>query len=206
MTTDASRRAALDTTEILENALSHLPNRTVFGVQRVCRQWKDVIAASPAIQEKLFLRLRGQTETWMLTNPISIDNFTIYFEPRTVERNFRMVSDAELKSGEWRKESGRVEHLFTPTTLNPLLRPQEGISNYWIEESPAFYVDLRPTANFAQHNSFRATYLTDPPCKECVVYINFAARPARPGFRHIGSTVVIKRRHRPGIRVAGCLD
>ena len=125
----------------------------------------------------------------MLTNPISLDDLR---SDDSVARNFRTVSDAELLSGDWRKESGRVEHLFTPTALNPLLRPQEGISNYWFEESPAFYVDLTPTAKFAQHNGFRATYLTDPPCTECVVQINFAARPARPGFHHIGSTVIIE--------------
>lgn len=61
MTIDAPRQAALNTTEILENIISYLPNRTVLGVQRVCRQWRDVIAGSPTIQDKLFLRLRGQT-------------------------------------------------------------------------------------------------------------------------------------------------
>lgn len=72
MTTDAPRQAALQTTEILENILSYLPNRNVFGVQRVCRQWKEVTAGSPTIQDKLFLKLRDETpETWILTNPVS---------------------------------------------------------------------------------------------------------------------------------------
>jgi hypothetical protein len=61
MTVDVPRRAALNTTEILEIVLSFLPNRTIFGVQRVYRQWRNVIAGLPTLQDKLFLKLRGKT-------------------------------------------------------------------------------------------------------------------------------------------------
>jgi hypothetical protein len=64
------RRAALDIPEILENVLSFLPPRALFGVQRVSHLWKGTIAASPPIQENMFLRIRTKTpEIWMLTNP-----------------------------------------------------------------------------------------------------------------------------------------
>jgi hypothetical protein len=60
MTTDVPRRAALDTTEILENILRFLPPRTLFGVHRVSRQWKGLIARSPRIQERMFLRCQAK--------------------------------------------------------------------------------------------------------------------------------------------------
>jgi hypothetical protein len=104
MTTDAPRQAALNTTEILENILSYLPNRTVFGVQRVCRQWRDAIAVSPTIQDELFLRLRGQTpETWLLTNP--------------EEKKFRVAAPADIESPSEVNFGQRP--LFMPVTLNP---------------------------------------------------------------------------------------
>ena len=66
-------RAALDIPEILEDVLRFMPSKNFFGVQRVCSQWKDLIASSPAIQEKLFLRLRNDmSETWLLTDSKSI--------------------------------------------------------------------------------------------------------------------------------------
>jgi hypothetical protein len=101
MTTDAPRQAALNTTEILENILTYLPNRAVFGVQRVCRQWRNTIASSPTIQEKLFLRLRHRTpETWMLTNPVSFYQYYYQegnFDIQKHERKFRVAKAAEVE-------------------------------------------------------------------------------------------------------------
>lgn len=43
MTTDASRKAVLNTTELLENTIVHLPARNIFGVRRVCQAFRNVI-------------------------------------------------------------------------------------------------------------------------------------------------------------------
>ena len=43
--------------ELLENILSALPaNDIIFRAQQVCKDWKDVVATSPAIQTKLWLK------------------------------------------------------------------------------------------------------------------------------------------------------
>jgi hypothetical protein len=175
MTTDTPRQAALNTTEILENILSYLPNRTVFGVQRVCRQWRDAIAVSPTIQGKLFLRLRGQTpETWLLNNP--------------EEKKFRVAAPADIESPSEVNFGQRP--LFMPVTLNPLLEWWDE-AGLWIEEnSVQHYACVARGSNFirfAQHSSARATFITDPPSKECQVGLDFEPRPMRPEFRFMGS-------------------
>lgn len=61
MTTDAARKAVFNTSELLENILLHLPIRDTIRARQVSHQFKDAIAASPAIQENIFLRLPLQT-------------------------------------------------------------------------------------------------------------------------------------------------
>jgi hypothetical protein len=43
-------------TEIIEGILSALPTRDLLLAQRVSRQWQDIILASPALQQKLFMQ------------------------------------------------------------------------------------------------------------------------------------------------------
>jgi len=45
----------LATTEILEAVLLQLPLREILHANAVCRRWRDVIAASPTLQQALFL-------------------------------------------------------------------------------------------------------------------------------------------------------
>lgn len=51
-------RDVLGTTELLEHIISFLPMRKIFEVQRVAKQWRNVIGTSPTIEEKMFLRLK----------------------------------------------------------------------------------------------------------------------------------------------------
>lgn len=44
-----------NTYELLEAILSNLPTKDLTQAQRVCRRWKDLIAKSKTIQQKLFL-------------------------------------------------------------------------------------------------------------------------------------------------------
>lgn len=179
MTTDAPRRAALDTTEILEHVLSFLPPRVLFVVQRVSQQWRDTIVASPAIQEKMFLRCRIKTsEIWMLTNPdrkpisVSADGMSIF-----PDHKFRTVSVSEVKSGDWKGSSGGIEHLFTPVTLSPFLQREYELARYCIEDTNEYiWSDVMPTRALTQDSSLRNTYLTDPHCKGCIAELIYEAR------------------------------
>jgi hypothetical protein len=185
MTTDVPRRAALDTTQILENVLSFLSPRSLFAFQRVSRQWKGLIARSPPIQEKVFLRCQAKApEVWMLIGPkprpsvppgeIRALKYSL-FESR---RMFRTVSAAEVESGDWKGKSGGAQQLFTPVTLNPWLRRRSPVDeNACVEWSRS-----------ELHSSLRNTYLTDPPCKEVTATMGFQ----HPWYHHhiLGSATI----------------
>jgi hypothetical protein len=47
-----------ETTELVEHIMSFFPMKKIFNVQRVSKQWRDIIANSPGLQEKMFLRLK----------------------------------------------------------------------------------------------------------------------------------------------------
>lgn len=68
MTTDAARKAVLGTNELLEQIILYLPMENIFGIQRVCQQFRDIIASSTKIKTKMFLRLQINVsdEAWVL--------------------------------------------------------------------------------------------------------------------------------------------
>ena len=47
-----------ETTELLEHIICFLPMKKIFTMQGVAKQWRDIIATSPSIEEKMFLRLK----------------------------------------------------------------------------------------------------------------------------------------------------
>ncbi|KAK4956623.1 hypothetical protein LTR10_006150 [Elasticomyces elasticus] len=65
---DGPRNAVFATAELLEQILMLVPPITVFGVQRVCRQFRDILATSAALQGKLCLRAPQSSadEVWTL--------------------------------------------------------------------------------------------------------------------------------------------
>lgn len=186
MTVDMPQQAALNTTEILENILSYLPNRTIFGVQRVCRQWRNAIAGSPTIQERLFLRLKHQTPEIRATN----HDYDI-FDLRNPHRKYRLATAAEVESAHEELPYGARE-LFMPVALNPMLEKQiilsqmvNGFPAPPFNYSARFSVQAR-LKQFAQHGSSRASFITDPPCMELEVELHyFMARSHLPGFNYM---------------------
>jgi hypothetical protein len=206
----ASRHAALGTLEIVENILSFLPLENIFGVQRVCRGWKNIIASSPALQEKMFLRLRNDTsETWMLIDsksvPCNVDNL-----PEGSEINFRTVSTAEAESGAWKNPSRGVKHLFTPVALNPLLYREDPLLDDLKEiEGVGHAFAVGVPAEYSPHHSYRAMHLTDPPCRDGRMDLMYdVSRSAPNGYRYNGSMATV-RSNKPltlGDLIDGALD
>jgi hypothetical protein len=122
MITEIPLRVALNTTEILENVLSFLTPFSLFSLQRVCRQWRDLIASSPSIQETMFLRARDRlSEVWMSEKPLLPPFFQKERFSDFLNQKFRVVSATEIESGAWKSSFGGAQHLFTLVTLNPLL-------------------------------------------------------------------------------------
>jgi hypothetical protein len=139
----------------------------------------------------MFLRLRNDTsETWMLIDSMSVP-CNVNDLPEDSELNFRMVSTAEVESGSWMNNAAGVLHLYKPVILNPLL--------YWenllIDElrqgvGHAFRVGV--PAAYSPHHSYRAMYLTDPPCQACrmdLMYEENRPAPKRYFYRGCMATV-----------------
>lgn len=58
----------INTTELLENVLSHLPLCDLLHSQGVCRRFRNLIKTSPSVQTKLYLHAAKYTkpETWVI--------------------------------------------------------------------------------------------------------------------------------------------
>lgn len=56
VTATSAVQAVINTTELLEQIISHLPMRQIAATQRVARNWKEIIDGSPTIQALLWLR------------------------------------------------------------------------------------------------------------------------------------------------------
>lgn len=109
MTTDAARKAVFNMSELLESILVCLPPKTLFGVQRVSKQFQAVIATSIPIQEKMFLRLRNKPQrSWLL----KIDLTELQVSGKCA---FYFVESNALPP---------LAHSITPVEMNPLLELQ----------------------------------------------------------------------------------
>ncbi|CAK1356478.1 unnamed protein product [Cercospora beticola] len=58
---------ALDTPELLERILLHLPTKSLYGVTRVSKFWKASMAASPALNARLHRPLEEE-EMWIISD------------------------------------------------------------------------------------------------------------------------------------------
>jgi hypothetical protein len=167
-----------DTVELLEGVLSHLPFKELFVLQRVSKQWGTTIAASPQLQEKMFLRLRSNVpkETWFID---SLDEPSPFgrMEPhasyilRTRELGFRLA----------KTPSSEAKRLYTPITLSPALQILRSCL-----KTPQRVLGSRERASISvrraeldEHSSLCEMYLSDPPC--CKVRLSLLTEPAGEG-------------------------
>ena len=166
---EAALRRVFQTNELLEMIVSYLPMKKIVNVQRVAKQWKNVIAGSPRIQEKLFARRENKAqEIWVL----------VKYKPAR---------------GRLRDKLHRVENLpapgnwvITPVTLNPMLHEARSWLNPNALVYPVSMMPSRVSVNFcAWANAFRYEescmrnmFITDPPCTNVtieylIVYLGF---------------------------------
>ena len=152
MTTDAARKAVFNTSELLESILVCLPPKTLFGVQRVSKQFQAIIATSIPIQEKMFLRVRNKPQrSWQLKWEKRASGLTDYF-----------VESAN---------PSLVQDMRAPTELNPFLElwyphmpctERAGMSiGVEVKLTLARPVSLNKISNNTP--SILNTYISDPP-------------------------------------------
>jgi hypothetical protein len=158
MTTDAARKAVFNTSELLESILVCLPPKTLFGVQRVSKQFQAIIATSVPIQEKMFLRVCNEPQvSWLLKEQFTTSGVNRYF-----------VESARKP----RDPKSRV-----PTKLNPFL--SKTINNTCAERARGPFAAERVRLRFDQPVSLTMlrqgvpsilkTYISDPPTEDVMV-------------------------------------
>lgn len=169
MNTNASRQAVLNTKELLEGILAFLLPKQLFANQRVCRQWHDVIASSPALQKKMFLRVdEVPRQTWGLKIEISGPDQNILSELRRF--------DNSLPSQAWTP--------VTPVNLSLHLKIHDDEYEYGpgsteiLKDWVAF--GLPCSLVIGSRASILDTYICNPPCREFQFYLVFKFEPAIP--------------------------
>ncbi|TKA72678.1 hypothetical protein B0A55_06286 [Friedmanniomyces simplex] len=154
MTTDGPRQAVFNTAELLENILLHMPAKSVIGAQRVCRQFRDVVATSVQLQRKLFLRpaVPAITERWGTTG----------------HDRMRVSSSGDLPSGLTHNIFGRLYLKQPATVFNTILGklPRNlpsfecfAASNMFADSENLFFDNSR--AMLVGAGSWKNTYLID---------------------------------------------
>jgi hypothetical protein len=182
----------LDTTELLECVLSHLPPKQIFSVQRVARLWRDVIARSPGIQERLFLKLQDKpAELWALLKCTRRAEFE-----SSILRLEKITSGSDLQPG-----SATRTTMVTPVVLNPFLQlghdPIEGpIRNIPVSDRARYHTPeitaFRKGLSFDMNSSLLDTHISDPPCMWVQVALSYYSSPERYDFFRLEACFVVQ--------------
>ena len=165
MTTDAARRAVFETAELLENIIMQLPPRKIFVIQRVCKQFRDIVATSVKLQQRLFLRSDGtEAQEWRVA----------------------AKDDAELPNSDWLRTyrfvkstyiAGAGENLgvaFKPVRLGHALEVKElkhGDSASFSYPFPYQWVDFRQDMYCLGESSLAKIYLTHPSAQDVILQV-----------------------------------
>jgi hypothetical protein len=166
---DASRQAVLQTNELLKGILAFLPPKQLFVDQRVCKQWRNVVASSPELQKKMFLRVdETPRQKWGL----KVDYSPVDLSMSSELRRF----DNSPPSPPWQQ--------VTPVILSPHLiiededdikLPGMGARDYVVFQLPCSLL-------VGSHTSILDTYISSPPCYEFEFYLEFKFEPAIPSY------------------------
>jgi len=165
MRINASRQAVLNTNELLENILVFLPPTQLFADQRVCKQWRDVIASCPEIQRSMFLRVEEV--------PPQIWGFKVDYSSRDPSKYYELRKfNNSPPSLPWR--------WVTPVILSPhLTRVTYDGEN---EAKASVTIDLPNNVPIGKHSSILDTYISNPPCYKFAFGFDFKFEPPIPGY------------------------
>lgn len=152
-----------ETTELLEHIISFLPMEKIFTLQRISKQWKNTINASPDVQEKMFLRLGNKPKQVCEPHVVgwtSMDRYVLW--------------------------NVRVPSCFTLVTLNPELRHDEECHTRRFGQTCIGHgrnVKLQwGPAPIRQHFSLLDTFISDPPCQRAEVSLTVSFQDGASTF------------------------
>ncbi|KAI6832803.1 hypothetical protein KC340_g13269 [Hortaea werneckii] len=196
MTTDAARRAVFETAELLENIIMQLPPRKIFVIQRVCKQFRDIVATSVKLQQRLFLRSDGtEAQEWRVA----------------------AKDDAELPNSDWLRTyrfvkstyiAGAGENLgvaFKPVRLGHALEVKElkhGDSASFSYPFPYQWVDFRQDMYCLGESSLAKIYLTHPSAQDVILQV----RLGNKSYDHMHYEGELEVSNPDGLKVADILQ
>lgn len=191
MTTQAARQAVLETTELLEQIILHLPVKKIFVVQRVCKQFYDTIRASPLLQQRMFLKPSLKPQMWKIQmgNGEFLEGGNLPAGVREQELKFVVCTEEETKAAIASKDpnSKAWGRKVFPVKLNPLLVPLDD-SVHGRESLPKRSLRsrlLRPKIDLGdaplnKPQSWRQMLLTDPPLDQAGCFIYWSVKGSLP--------------------------
>ncbi|KAI7180984.1 hypothetical protein KC316_g8534 [Hortaea werneckii] len=163
MTTDAARRAVFETAELLENIFIQLPPRKIFVFQRVCKQFRDIVATSVKLQQRLFLHSDGtEAQEWRVAAKDDADSSNSDWV-----RTCRFIKSTEIP-----EPDEDVGETFKPVRLGHALKVEElecGKSASFAYPFPHQWVDFRQDMYCVGESSLAKTYLTHPPTQDVIL-------------------------------------
>lgn len=168
MVVDGPHQAVFATTELLENILSLLPPKALFGCLRVSKKFRDVITASIILQRKMGLRASGrERQTWAITpGRISGKFFAEYYAAFS-----RLDSEAA---------NSPPSKAVTPVELSFLLQLHvaETLKENSARRSYAYghkeeVIMLPPNGSLTGEHSWHQILLTDPPTTKAKVWLRW---------------------------------
>lgn len=165
MRSHASLQAVLNTSELLEGILTFLPPKQLFADKRICKQWRDVIAGSPELQRKMFLRVdETPRQNWGL----QIGFFTR-------EPEVRRFEDSPL-SRPWRR--------VTPVVLSPHLKVLNISDEGYLGDNAGEWVNVQPPCSIPMGGrlSILDTYPSNPLCYDFAMQLDFKFKPTIPRY------------------------
>jgi hypothetical protein len=168
-----SRHDFLQTNELLEGILSFLPPRQLFVDQRFCKQWRDVVATSPELQKKMFLRVDEAARQNCGLKAL----YTVDLRPLLEVQRF--VDTAQPLPRSWRQ--------VTPVVLGPYLRIVDVRDGGYMGtvDGNCVAFQLPCSLPVRRRVSMLDTYLSNQQCYDFTIYLDFMFEPPIPGYGNL---------------------
>ena len=156
------------TVELLELVLLDLDPVTLFAIQRVCKQWKCLIAGSHRLQEHMFLRAPACNNNKPKPNrqlstqcPTTTTKSTTHatwddYKQENVNYNYNDTNETETDANDIDASSIRLSPILQPNTFTFPTRTKLAVS-------------CVQTSLLSGHPSWHNMYLSFPACKSTTV-------------------------------------
>ncbi|KAK5706096.1 hypothetical protein LTR97_001082 [Elasticomyces elasticus] len=166
---NSAQQALLATAELLENIILFLPARGVFNLQCVSQHFHSIVKTSVQLQRKLFLR----PELAISTEVLAIKGGKLVLLPNSKHWTPDLEEDKQREPLLARPATMMNDILRTPSIVQPRFHAQPNVLDLMLGRTSGKCLMLDCDSEkfeITSHASWKATYLTDQPCRSARVY------------------------------------